>query len=113
MMTLQLDGSRMPLRVYATDGFLSRTRGLLGAARLENDEALWIRPCNSVHTVGMRYAIDVLFLDRRQRVIAMRQSLPPLRLAGARRAYSTLELCAGTAAALGVSSGSQLQRVGS
>ncbi len=106
-----MDGRTMPLRIYEATGFLARARGLLGGVRLASDEALWIQPCNSVHTLGMRYAIDVVFLDRRQRVIAVRQALKPLRLAAVRRAHSTVELLAGTAAAIGVSTGSQLERV--
>ncbi len=108
-----MDGRTMPLRIYEATGFLARARGLLGSAQLASDEALWLRPCGSVHTLGMRYAIDVVFLDRRQRVIAVRQALEPLRLAAVRRAHSTVELKAGSAAAIGVSTGSQLDRVAS
>jgi uncharacterized membrane protein (UPF0127 family) len=111
LVRVQLDGRTIPLRVYETDGFLARARGLLGSAPLADDEALWIRPCTSVHTLGMRYAIDVLFLDRRRRVMAVLHAVPPLRLAGAYRAHSTVEMLAGTAAALGVSAGSQFDRV--
>ena len=110
MASLDMDGRTMLLRIYEATGFLARARGLLGTAPLAGDEALWIRPCNSVHTLGMRYAIDVVFLDRRQRVIAMRQSLQPLRLAAVRRAHSTVELKAGTAAVPGISIGSQFDR---
>jgi uncharacterized membrane protein (UPF0127 family) len=111
LVSLVMDGRTMPLRIYEANGFLARAQGLLGGAPLASNEALWIRPCNSVHTLGMRYAIDVVFLDRWQRVIAVRQALKPLRLAGVRRAHSTVELKAGTAAALGVSIGSRLERV--
>jgi uncharacterized membrane protein (UPF0127 family) len=113
LVRLQLDGRTIPLRVYEANGFLSRARGLLGSAPLGDHEALWIRPCKSVHTLGMRYAIDVVFLDRRQRVIAVLHAVQPLRLAGVRRAHSTVELLAGTAAAIGLATGSQLERVAS
>jgi uncharacterized membrane protein (UPF0127 family) len=109
--SLKIDGRMTGLRVYQADGFLSRARGLLGGERLRDNEALWIRPCGSVHTVGMRYPIDVLFLDRRQRVLRVKHHLEPLRFSGTGRAHSTLELLAGAAAAIAVTEGSQLEKV--
>jgi uncharacterized membrane protein (UPF0127 family) len=109
--SLKIDGRMTGLRVYQADGFLSRALGLLGGDRLRDNEALWIRPCGSVHTIGMRYPIDVLFLDRRQRVLRVKHSLEPLRFSGTGRAHSTVELLAGTAAAIEVAEGSQLEKV--
>jgi uncharacterized protein len=109
--SLTIDGRMTGLRVYEAGGFFSRARGLLGGERLRDYEALWIRPCGSVHTVGMRYAIDVLFLDHRQRVLMVKHHLEPLRFSGTGRAHSTVELLAGTAAAIAVAEGSQLEKV--
>ena len=108
---LKIDGRETPLRVYEASSFLARARGLLGSDRLQADEALWIRPCSSVHTIGMRYPIDVLFLDRQQRVVGLNEHLRPLRFAANGRAHSTLELLAGTAATVGIRRGSQLEQV--
>jgi uncharacterized membrane protein (UPF0127 family) len=110
-LTLTIDGRATGLQVYEAAGFLSRARGLLGSERLREDEALWLRPCASVHTLGMRYAIDVLFLDRAQRVLAVKRQLEPRRLAATRRAHSTVELLAGTAAAIAVTEGARLEAV--
>jgi uncharacterized membrane protein (UPF0127 family) len=53
--------------------FASRLRGLLGRSELPGGSGLVIQPCSSVHGLGMRFAIDVVFLDRKDRVIhAMR-----------------------------------------
>ena len=109
--SLKIDGRLTGLRVYEATGFLSRARGLLGGERLREFEALWIRPCGSVHTIGMRYAIDVLFLDRQQRVLMVKRRLEPLRFSGAGHAHSTLELHAGTAAAIAVGEGSHVEQV--
>lgn len=76
---------------------VSRLRGLIG--RVE-PEPLLIAPARSVHTCGMRFAIDVVFLDDRLRVVRVVPGLRPWRLASARRACAVLELPAGTAAGL-------------
>jgi uncharacterized protein len=109
--SLKIDGRMTGLRVYEASGFFSRARGLLGGERLREYEALWIRPCGSVHTIGMRYPIDVLFLDRRQRVLRVEHHLEPLRFSGTGRAHSTVELLAGAAAAIAVTEGSHLEKV--
>ena len=109
--SLRIDGHMTPLRVYEASRFLPRARGLLGGERLRELEALWIRPCGSVHTIGMRYAIDVVFLDRQERVVCVKRQVEPLRFARHRRAHSTIELLAGTAAALAVAEGSKLEKV--
>ena len=63
---------------------------------------LWIDPCPSIHMFFMRYAIDVLFLDRELRVTRAIESLAPWRVAfGALGSRSVLELPLGTIAACG------------
>ena len=54
-------------RAYIARSWLARLRGLLGTSELPADEGLWLSPCNSVHSLGMRYAIDVIFLNRELR----------------------------------------------
>jgi uncharacterized membrane protein (UPF0127 family) len=111
--SLKIDGHMTPLRVYEASRFLPRARGLLGRERLRQHEALWILPCGSVHTIGMRYAIDVIFLDRQQRVVGVKRQVEPLRFALHPRAHSTIELLAGTASAMAVVEGSKLEKVSS
>ena len=68
---------------------------LLGLAHLDREEAgggLLIRHCASVHTFGMRFALDVYFLDDRGAVVASRPGLPPRRIAFCVRAAAVLEI---------------------
>ncbi len=63
-------------------------------------EALVIRKCRQVHTFGMRFPIDVVFIDRRGRVIRICPELPPRRLSPvAWRARDAIELPAGASGA--------------
>ena len=89
---------------------LVRARGLLGRASLALGEALWLAPCRSIHTVGMQFAIDVVFLDRASCVVRVVADLVPYRFTwGGWRAHGALEFAAGEAARLGLSAGQRLQ----
>lgn len=82
--------------VRVARGFRAR---LLGLAALDWKEAgggLLIPRCSSVHTFGMRFALDLYFLDRGGVVVATRLAVPPKRLAYCRGASAVLELPAGT-----------------
>lgn len=59
---------------------LERMRGLLGRRALGPGAALVIERCNAVHTVGMRFALDLVFLDRRWRVTRVVRGVRPGRL---------------------------------
>lgn len=87
-----------------------RLVGLLGRAPLPAATALRLSPCRAVHSVGMRHAIDLVFVDRRDIVCAIRTPLAPWRMAYCRRAYAVLELHAGEVAALGIRLGDKIQR---
>jgi uncharacterized protein len=84
-------------------------RGLLGRTSLESGGGLLIKPTPSVHMFFMRFAIDVVFLDRENRVVGIAHTLKPWRIAGARRAHAALELPAGTAETLALQKGDVLQ----
>ncbi|HXJ89852.1 MAG TPA: DUF192 domain-containing protein [Candidatus Binatia bacterium] len=78
-----------------------RVRGLLGFASndFSNGSGLWIVPCHGVHTLGMGFPIDVLYLDRGLKVVGIRSDVPPWRFTPVlRHAASVLELPCGTAA---------------
>jgi uncharacterized membrane protein (UPF0127 family) len=62
------------------DSIFSRMKGLLGKKELSQGEGLWIRPCKGVHTFGMKFAIDVIILNRQQCVIAIKHELKPNRM---------------------------------
>lgn len=74
----------------------SRRRGLLGRDGLDPGAALIIAPCNSVHTFFMRFAIDVVYVDRAGRVRKIVRALRPWRISAAMFAYAVIEFGAGS-----------------
>jgi uncharacterized protein len=74
----------------------ARRKGLLGRESLPEGTGLWIAPCESVHTFFMRFAIDLVYLDRKLTVRKVRSSVGPWRVSACFRAHSVLELPAGT-----------------
>jgi uncharacterized membrane protein (UPF0127 family) len=95
--------------VEVADRGPARSRGLLGRKTLSEGQGMWIVPCEAVHTFGMQFAIDLVFLDRRNVVRKVRSSVPPWRLSGCLRARSVLELAAGTLKSMPVHPGDILQ----
>ena len=97
-------------RVRTARTFLSRLFGLLGTAAIAAGEGLWIVPCRSVHSLGMRYPIDVVFLDARGVIVGTLEGFPPNRVGRVfRDARGALELRAGTLAATGTAPGDRLE----
>lgn len=87
----------------------ARMRGLLGRDSLDSDRALWISPCNSIHTFFMRFSIDAVFVDDDLVVRKVVRGLSPWRLVPpVWRARSVFELAAGQASADRVREGDQL-----
>jgi uncharacterized membrane protein (UPF0127 family) len=83
--------------VDIADTFYKRMKGLLGKSEMLTGEALWIKPCNSIHTFLMRFPIDVIFLNKNNKVIATKKKLRPNRLTRIYpKAVGVLELPAGT-----------------
>lgn len=87
-----------------------RLRGLLFRAPLAPDgsEAMVLIPCNSIHTVGMTYCLDVVFLDQSRCVIGISRNVRPWRIRAHRQAHSVVELHGGAADRLGISVGNEL-----
>ena len=82
-------------RVFAADNFFSRLRGLIGYPPLEAGSALWIEPCQQVHTHFMRWPLQVVFLDRDLHVVRVIRELRPWRVSPwVRSARSAVELAA-------------------
>ena len=97
------------MTVYLATGFWSRLCGLLFRPALLSHEALWISPCSCVHTIGMRYAIDIVFLDAAMNVTAVYQNVRAGRARRCGKAQSVLEMSAGAAAAQGLFPGVKFQ----
>ena len=87
----------------------TRRAGLLRHTNLPKGEGLWIAPCEAVHCFGMKFPIDVLYLNRKRQVIKVRANLKPWRVSGCLLAHSVLELPAGMAGETQTQKGDQLE----
>lgn len=86
----------------------TRTRGLLGRDGLADDSVMIIAPCNAIHTLFMRFTIDVVFVDRQGKVRTLHRRLRPWRMAISLRSFAVLELPAGSIERFGIRSGDLL-----
>lgn len=75
---------------------------------MDAGEALIIAPSSAVHTFGMRFSIDLIYADRRGRVLKVCDSVKPGRISMAWGAFAVVELPAGTAARARVARGDEL-----
>lgn len=92
------DGRWIARRVTIASSFRQRLRGLLGTKQLPPEEGLMLSPGGSVHTFGMRYCIDLAFLDRQLKILRVSPHVSPWRIRRApAKTRHVLELPAGTA----------------
>ncbi|MEG6585233.1 DUF192 domain-containing protein [Dendrosporobacter sp. 1207_IL3150] len=84
-------------QVRIADNFFARLKGLLGTALLPPGHCLVIRPCNSVHTFGMRYPIDVLFVSKDDVVLEKVSKMQSGKIAAKKGSSYVIELPAGGA----------------
>ncbi len=102
-------GRPVATKVGKAETYQSRSRGLLGKAALELGEGLWIIPCPMIHTFFMKFSIDVLFLDKKLKVVRVIEDLKPWRVSPwVLRAHSVLELAGGSLAG-SVAPGDQME----
>lgn len=94
-------------RVVAAFDSAARRSGLLGTDAWPEGSALVIAPTQAIHMFGMRYAIDVVWVDRAGAVLKA-ATVRPWRIAICARAFAAIELPAGTAARLGIAAGATL-----
>ena len=88
-----------------------RRTGLLKHDRLDPGQGLWIVPCESVHSFFMKFAIDLVYLDRAKKVKKVRHNMVPWRMSACLTAHSILELPAGVLKSTGTAAGDQLEIV--
>jgi uncharacterized membrane protein (UPF0127 family) len=86
----------------------SRFWGLMGRRDLPAGQGILITPCSSIHMFFMRFPIDVVFLNKEDRVVKIVNDIKPWRTAMGGGGRKALELPAGAAAAAGISDGDQL-----
>jgi hypothetical protein len=96
-------------RVEVATTSARRSKGLLGRTSLAPGEGLWIVPCESVHTFGMKIALDLIYLDRRHRVRKIRTNVRPWRISACLTAHSVIELAAGSIREEDVQPGDQIE----
>ncbi len=109
-----LDSVRMrcngrSVQLYKAHSFWQRAIGLIGLSELHANEGLWLSPCNSIHTFGMQYRIDVVFLSKSLSVRKVVHAVPNEFYACA-EANSVLELRSGTCHRLLIDVGCVWQR---
>jgi uncharacterized protein len=107
-MTASTQRADFPLAVHRAEGFWHRLLGLLGRPELRKGEALYLAPCNGVHTLFMPYRIDVVFVDRSGLVLHVVADLAPWRFRFCRGAHAALELRAGQALHYSIARGIRL-----
>ncbi len=103
-------GTTIAERAEVAKSFWSRLRGLMGRSGLPAGEALVFNRNSSVHTFWMRFPIDVIFTNREDIVVGLREAMPPDRpFAGARGGYRMIELPAGAITQTGTERGDRLR----
>jgi uncharacterized protein len=89
-------GTVLATCLEVADSGPKRNKGLLGRTGLPEGGGLWIVPCESVHTFFMKFPIDLIYLDRKNRIKKVCDSVRPWRLSACLSAHSILELPSGT-----------------
>jgi uncharacterized protein len=83
----------LSLNITRADTSFARLKGLIGRLRLKYDEGLWIVPSSGVHTIGVLFPLDLIYLDENHRVIHLIEFFRTFRIAPLRaNAESVLQL---------------------
>jgi uncharacterized membrane protein (UPF0127 family) len=92
------------------DVLFTRIKGLLGKNILGQEEALIIKPCSAIHTFFMRFAIDVLFVDRKNRIVALKENFKPYKISQVFfKASYVVELPSGTVSKTNTAVGDEIE----
>ena len=99
------------LEIKIADNFFSRFAGLMFQKSLPRATGLLLIPCNSVHMCFMRFAIDIVYLDKEYKILKVVKNLRPwIGLSMCRNAWATLEIASGEADRCGLAVGKKLVR---
>ncbi len=102
-------GTELANQAAVAETSAARRTGLLRHSSLPHGSGLWIVPCEGIHTFGMKFPIDVVFLDRKLKVLKTARNLKPWRISLCLAAHSVLELPSGTLEATATRRGDQLE----
>ena len=98
------------IEILIADSFFTRLAGLMFRKKLPAATGLLLAPCNSVHMCFMRFAIDVIYLDKDYKILKVVKNLRPwIGLSMCAKAYATLEMAAGEAERCGLEVGKKLE----
>ena len=100
-------------RVSVAKSFWSRLKGLMFRSGMGENEGLIFYDAPSIHTFFMRFPIDVVFMDRQQRVVKISRALKPWRITSCFGSSLTLEIPANRSSAVSMESGDELEVVNS
>lgn len=90
------DNEVTQLNGLQTQSIKERLGGLLVLAPLNVNQALWITPCNSVHTFAMKYALDLVYINKNNKICGLVHSIKPWRMSFCLQAKAVMELTAGS-----------------
>ena len=103
---------RLTESARVADNVLTRLVGLLRDRQLAQGDGLWIIPCNSIHSIGMKFDFDAVFLDKELRVVHLMHAMKPWRVSKTVfSAHSVLEIPAGVIAQTGTEMGDQFEMI--
>ena len=99
--------------VSVADNFISRFIGLMGKKEFPEGNCLVITPCKSIHMFFMKFPIDVLFIDKDQKVTYIIENMKPWSFSRiVWNSYNVIELPAGTVSKTGTKTGDLLKKIG-
>lgn len=83
-MNLQLTNTKtkqvLAKEVRVAHSLFKRTKGLLGESSVSSSEALWIKPCSSIHTCFMKFPIDVIFVNKKLEIQCYYENIQPWKI---------------------------------
>ena len=94
--------------IEIADTCARRMKGLLGRRGLFESSGMVITPCNYVHTFGMKFNIDIVFIDKHYHVVGLKRGVKKNKISGVVRAKHTLEISEGNIDALQINLGDKL-----
>ena len=107
LQSVRLD-SRQILEVTVANSFFDRFKGLLMHSSLPEGTGLVLEKCNSIHTIGMKFPIDVVFLDAGKKVLSVKSNMKSWKMAYCPGATRVIECNAGVASDKGIVKGEVL-----
>lgn len=107
---IKKNGEILTTNAEIADCFLKRFMGLMFRKSISDDYALCITPCNQIHMLNMRFAIDAVYLDGSGKVIKIDGNVEPGKICKTvKNAKSVIELNAGAASGFGICEGDFLE----